>query len=86
MPEVGIEVEEKDNEFLFTIKDNGIGIEEQYFEKLFIIFQRLNNDAEYPGTGIGLATCKKIIDLHQGKIWVESKLGVGSTFYFTIPK
>jgi light-regulated signal transduction histidine kinase (bacteriophytochrome) len=85
-PEIEITVEEKDKEYLFAIKDNGIGIEEQYFKKLFIIFQRLNNATEYPGTGIGLATCKKIVDLHHGKIWIESKLGAGSTFYFTISK
>ena len=84
--EIIISFEEKNYEYLFSIKDNGIGIEENYFHKLFIIFQRLHPVSEYPGTGIGLATCKKIVSLHNGKIWVESKIGVGSTFYFTISK
>ena len=83
---IEITVEEKDTEYIFAVKDNGIGIEEQFIHKLFVIFQRLHNETEYPGTGIGLATCKKIVTLHGGKIWVNSKLGEGSTFYFTIPK
>ncbi|MES2394901.1 MAG: PAS domain S-box protein, partial [Bacteroidota bacterium] len=86
IPEINITVEDKNTEYLFAIKDNGIGIEKQSINKLFVIFQRLNASTEYPGTGIGLATCKKIIDLHHGKIWVESKFGEGSTFYFTLPK
>lgn len=85
-PEITITSEEKNEEYLFAIKDNGIGIDEQFFNKLFVIFQRLNSGGEYPGTGIGLATCKKIVNLHNGKIWVESKVGEGSTFYFTISK
>ncbi len=85
-PEIKITVEEKDAEYLFSIKDNGIGIDEQYKSKLFIIFQRLHTPAEYDGTGIGLATCKKIAELHNGEIWVESKVGDGATFYFTISK
>lgn len=85
-PEIIISVEQKDTEFIFAVKDNGIGIEEQFIPKLFIIFQRLHTAAEYPGTGIGLAICKKIVSLHGGKIWIESKLGEGSTFYFCIPK
>lgn len=85
-PEISITVQEKEKEYLFAIKDNGIGIDEKHINKLFIIFQRLHTDAEYPGTGIGLATCKKIVALHGGKIWVESKLAEGSTFYFTLPK
>ena len=83
-PEISITVEEKEKEYLFAIKDNGIGIEEKYMNKLFIIFQRLHTAEEYPGTGIGLATCKKIVTLHKGKIWIKSKLGEGSTFYFTL--
>jgi PAS domain S-box-containing protein len=86
IPEINITVEDKDAEYLFAIKDNGIGIEEQSINKLFVIFQRLNTASEYPGTGIGLATCKKIVALHNGRIWVESKFGAGSTFYFTLPK
>jgi len=85
-PEIIITAEEKRTEYLFAIRDNGIGIEEKYINKLFIIFQRLHGAEEYPGTGIGLATCKKIVMLHGGKIWVESKIGEGSTFYFTLSK
>jgi light-regulated signal transduction histidine kinase (bacteriophytochrome) len=83
---IDIAVEEKETEYLFTIKDNGIGIEEQYQEKIFVIFQRLHNASEYPGTGIGLATCNKIVALHKGKIGVQSKEGEGSAFYFTLSK
>jgi two-component system sensor histidine kinase/response regulator len=85
-PEVTINVKETDQEYLFSIADNGIGIEEQYKSHIFIIFKRLHGMNEYAGTGIGLATCKKIVSLHNGRIWVESKVGKGSTFYFTLPK
>ncbi|MEO6540359.1 MAG: CHASE3 domain-containing protein [Ferruginibacter sp.] len=85
-PVINISASETVKEFLFTIKDNGIGIEKEYYDRIFIIFQRLHTRFEYAGTGIGLSQCKKIIELHGGKIWVESELGKGSTFYFTIPK
>ncbi len=83
---IEINAEERENDYLFTFKDNGIGIDKKYQDKVFIIFQRLHTDAEYQGTGIGLATCNKIVSQHNGKIWVESQLGEGSTFYFTISK
>jgi light-regulated signal transduction histidine kinase (bacteriophytochrome) len=84
--EISIPVTENNDDYIFAIKDNGIGIEEKYQDKIFTIFQRLHSTEEYAGSGIGLSICKKIITLHRGKIWVASKLNEGSTFYFSIPK
>ncbi len=83
---VKVAVEERETEWQLSVRDVGIGIDPEAVDRIFVMFQRLHTEKEYPGTGIGLAVCKRIVDRHGGRIWVESQLECGATFYFTIPK
>jgi PAS domain S-box-containing protein len=84
-PIINISARETENEWIFSVQDNGIGIKEEYFERIFNIFQRLHTREIYSGEGLGLAICKKIIERHQGRIWLESEPGRGTTFFFSLP-
>jgi len=85
-PEIRISVTDQNKFWQFTVRDNGLGFDMKHQERIFVIFQRLHTREKYPGSGIGLAICKKIVERHQGRMWVDSLPGQGTAFHFTIPK
>ena len=85
-PKIHMSASRQDDSWVFSVRDNGIGIPREHADRIFRIFERLHNDDKYPGTGIGLAVAQKIVERHAGKIWFESQLGIGTTFYFSLPE